>query len=267
MCVSEQVSVRPDRRTYIGGSDARIIMGNDPERLIALWRQKRGEACEDDLSDNLPVQLGLATEALNRAWFERRSGHRVGDVQLFLRHVSRDWMGATLDGRVMSDGSVFEAKFALPWNFSEAAAAEKHYPQLQHNMLVTGARTAHLSIVTGGGQWHHVEVEADALYQTVLVQVEAAFWKAVRTGERPRLFDAAGLGTPKAPTRMVDMTGSNAWSVAAAAFLETFAEARRHDAAKSDLKALVPADAREAHGHGVRIRRTRTGALLTDRAI
>ena len=60
----------PRRRFFIGGSDARIIMGDDESALIRLWREKRGEAEPQDLSDNLIVQLGVATEALNRRWFE-----------------------------------------------------------------------------------------------------------------------------------------------------------------------------------------------------
>ena len=51
---------------FIGGSDARIIMGNDEAALVRLWREKRGEVEPEDLSGNLIVQLGLATEALNR---------------------------------------------------------------------------------------------------------------------------------------------------------------------------------------------------------
>ena len=34
----------PDRRAFIGGSDARIIMGDDETALLRLWREKRGEA-------------------------------------------------------------------------------------------------------------------------------------------------------------------------------------------------------------------------------
>jgi predicted phage-related endonuclease len=58
------------RRTFIGGSDARIIMGNDEAALIRLWREKRGEIGPEDLSGNLLVQLGKVTEDLNRAWYE-----------------------------------------------------------------------------------------------------------------------------------------------------------------------------------------------------
>src|SRR5580704_2777721 len=54
-----------DRRRFIGGSDARIIMGEDEGALVRLWREKRGETEPEDLSANLLVQLGSATEDLN----------------------------------------------------------------------------------------------------------------------------------------------------------------------------------------------------------
>ena len=127
-----------DRRYFIGGSDARIIMGDDEAALIRLWREKRGEVEPEDLSGNLVVQLGLATEDLNRRWYEANTGQVVIDVQRKIRHPVLRWMGATLDGRVQGSDAVFEAKFMLPWSFSEEAAAEKYMPQLQHNMWCGG---------------------------------------------------------------------------------------------------------------------------------
>jgi predicted phage-related endonuclease len=70
-----------NRRSFIGGSDARIIMGDDETALLRLWREKRGEAEPEDLSGNLIVQLGSATEELNRHWYERNTGYAVTAVQ------------------------------------------------------------------------------------------------------------------------------------------------------------------------------------------
>src|SRR5262245_4528222 len=86
------------RRAFIGGSDARIIMGTDEAPLVRLWREKRGDSEPEDLSDNLLVQLGAATEELNRSWYERNTGQRVGSVQRRVRHSTIPWMVATLDG-------------------------------------------------------------------------------------------------------------------------------------------------------------------------
>src|SRR5271165_237499 len=112
------------RRHFIGGSDARVIMSADETALIRLWREKRGEVEPEDLTNNLVVQLGVATEALNRTWYERYTGRTVTDVQRWIRHPVNRWMAATLDGMVEDIDAVFEAKFMLPWSFSEEAAAE-----------------------------------------------------------------------------------------------------------------------------------------------
>ena len=74
-----------ERRYFIGGSDARIIMGNDEAALIRLWREKRGEIEPEDLSGNLVVQLGLATEELNRRWYQANTGQVLTDVQRQIR--------------------------------------------------------------------------------------------------------------------------------------------------------------------------------------
>src|SRR5256886_4664345 len=77
-----RISPQPlKRRSFTGGSDARIIMGSDEAALLRLWREKRGEPEPEDLSGNLIVQLGLVTEPLNRHWFERNTGHLITQVQ------------------------------------------------------------------------------------------------------------------------------------------------------------------------------------------
>jgi predicted phage-related endonuclease len=185
-----------DRRTFIGGSDARIIMGDNEPTLNRLWREKRGEAQPEDLSDVLIVQLGTVTEDLNRRWYERNSGCTVTGVQRHIRHPVIKWMAATLDGLVEPSGAVFEAKFMLPWTFSEEAAAEKHMAQLQHNMWVANARSAVLSIITGGGKWVEIAVHADPLYQHLLLTAEKKFWRCVMSGEQPGLLRLCGKRFP-----------------------------------------------------------------------
>jgi predicted phage-related endonuclease len=250
-----------DRRSFIGGSDARIIVGKEESPLLQLWREKRGEVEPRDLSGELIVHLGLATEDLNRHWYERNSGNKVGAVQKHTKHRAFSWMAATLDGLVEPSGAVFESKFMLPWSFSEEAAATKYMPQLQHNMLVAGTSKSVLSIITGGGKWVEISIGADPLYQTVLLAAEKAFWRAVQTGEVPRLIDAEPSRPKIEAIRIVDMTGSNSWAEFAALFCSTRQAHGDHERAKTELKALIPEDAREAMGHGVRARRSKAGAV------
>jgi predicted phage-related endonuclease len=207
--ISQRNTLRAERRYFIGGSDARIIMGDDESTLLRLWREKRGESEPEDLSGNLVVQLGSVTEDLNRRWYEFNTGLKVRDIQKHVKHPVLRWMAATLDGVVDGTNAVFEAKFMLPWAFSEEAAAAKHMAQLQHNMWVIQSRSAALSIITGGGKWVELTIQADPLYQHLLLTAERKFWRCVENGETPYLF---GIETPK----------------------------------------LMPEDAKEAAGHGVR---------------
>ena len=253
-----------NRRTFIGGSDARIIMGADEAALIRLWREKRGEVGPEDLSSNLIVQLGKVTEDLNRSWYERNTGRTVGDVQRLVKHSAIPWMAATLDGIVEATRAIFEAKFMLPWSFSEEAAAEKYMAQVQHNMWVTHLRSAVLSIITGGGKWVEIMIPMDPLYLSVLVSAEKKFWRCVLSGEPPHLINAEPPRPRIEAIRIVDMSSSNSWAEFAVLFRNTRSAFLDHERAKSELKALMPEDAREAIGHGVKAKRSKSGAVSFD---
>ncbi len=253
-----------DRRSFIGGSDARIIMGSDEATLIRLWREKRGEVEPADLSGNLIVQLGSATEELNRTWYERNTGQRVISAQRHVKHSMIPWMAATLDGVVEGLGAIFESKFMLPWSFSEEAAAEKYMAQLQHNMWVTHLRSSVLSIITGGGKWVELTIPMDPLYLSVLVSAEKKFWRCVQSGEVPHLINAEPPRARIEAVRIVDMTGSNSWAEFATLFRSTRIAFLEHERAKGELKTLMPEDAKEATGHGVRARRSKAGAVSFD---
>ena len=174
-------------------------------------------------------------------------------------------MAATLDGRVEATEAVFEAKFMLPWNFAEESAAEKHMAQLQHNMWVTSVPLRPvLSIITGGGKWVEMTIPADPLYQHLLITAEKKFWRCVQSGEPPRLF---GIEPPRLrleAVRIVDMSSSNSWGELAATFRQTRAAHEQHETAKSELKKLMPEDAKEALGHGLRAKRSKSGAVSFD---
>jgi len=173
-------------------------------------------------------------------------------------------MAATIDGRLQGIEAVFEAKFMLPWSFSEEAAAEKYMAQLQHNMWVVAARSAVLSVITGGGKWVEITTHADPLYQHLIVTAERKFWRCVENGEPPRLF---GVEPPKPrieAVRIVDMSNSNSWAEFADLYRSTRQAFLDHERSKAELKALMPEDAKEATGHGIRAKRSKSRAISFD---
>jgi predicted phage-related endonuclease len=239
-------------------------MGDDEPALLQLWREKRGEIEPEDLSSNLIVQLGSVTEGLNRRWYERNTGQVLTEVQRQVFHPVKRWMAATLDGMVEGTGAVFEAKFMLPWSFSEEGAAEKHMAQLQHNMWVTASRSSVLSIITGGGKWVEMTIHADPLYQHLLLTAEKKFWRCVQDGEPPRLFGVEPPRPRVEAVRVVNMSASNSWAELTASYRRTRMAHQEHESAKTDLKKLVPEDAKEAIGHGLRAKRSKSGAVSFD---
>jgi hypothetical protein len=131
-------------------------------------------------------------------------------------------------------------------------------------MWVVAAGSAVLSIITGGGKWVEIRVHADPLYQHLLLTAEKKFWRCVQTGEPPSLF---GIETPRPrleAVKVLDMSSSNSWAELATAYLQTRVAHQDHEVAKAELKKLVPKDAKEAVGHGIRAKRSKSGAISFD---
>jgi predicted phage-related endonuclease len=255
---------RNARRDFIGGSDANTIMSGNPDRLIRLWREKRGEIEPEDLSDNLAVQMGSFTEPLNVAWFEKNTGNIVQDGGRIVSHPKIAYMRATLDGMVydpLSDEclGVFEAKHCGVRN-TDAELFERYVPQLTHNCLCASETVAFLSCFKGNGDWCLMEYELDEAYAAALIEAEAHFWACVQSGEPPAPLPPPPMPKPKG-VKVYDMTGQNEWASLAVEYVETVLPAQRHEAAKKGLKDLVPDDASQCTGHGVTINRTKAGAL------
>ena len=175
------------RRSAIGGSDANVLMSGDPGAVLHLWRVKRGEAESERLDDVLPVMLGQWTEDFSRQWFEKQTGLRVVDAGTSCRHPDHEWMACSVDGLIRHAGgrlTVFEAKHCS----ARATAPEliaRYTPQVTHNMLVTGADDAVLSVIYGNNRWEAYSIELDLFYAAELLEAEREFWDCVQSGRRP----------------------------------------------------------------------------------
>ena len=249
------------RRSFIGGSDARIIMGDDEAALLRLWREKRGEVEPEDLSGNLIVQLGSCTEELNRRWYEANTGQIITDIQKHMPpsrsaldggHPRRAGGGKRRGVRSQVHAAVVVLGRSRGREIYAAVAAQ---------YVGRNGQKAVLSVITGGGKWVEIKTHADPLYQHLIVTAERKFWRCVENGEPPTLF---GVEPPKPrieAVRIVDMSSSNAWAEFAAIFARTQPAYLEHEKAKAELKTLMPEDAQQAIGHGVRAKRSKSGAI------
>ena len=255
------------RRLGIGGSDATIIMGGDEEKILRLWREKRGEVEPENLDDVLPVQIGVWTEEGHTNWFERKTGKRVKCRQENVVSKEHPFMRCTLDGVIppldeslsysYADCAVFDAKHVNQFAKKDEPA-RKYFWQMQHNMLVTGASTSFLSVIFGTFDWEYFQIDAEPLSQAQLIAAERAFWACVETGDPPCVIN---VPAPVEAVKRVDMTSNNRWGSAANVWLSNRGYAKAFEQAVKDLKELVDADVVEATGHGITASRSRAGAI------
>ena len=131
-------------------------------------------------------------------------------------------------------------------------------------MLVANTSKSILSIINGGGKWVELAIEADPIYQAVLIAAEKAFWRSVKEGHSPTLFDCEPPKPRIEAIRVVDMNASNSWAELASLYLQTRDAHLDHERAKAELKVLMPDDAKEAMGHGIRAKRSKSGAVSFD---
>jgi predicted phage-related endonuclease len=248
------------RRLGIGGSDANILINGDDAAIIRLWREKRGEAEPEDLTWVLPVQIGIATEELNLAWFHHETQEIITLVNHMVTSRKHPFMRATLDAATAT-GAVVEAKHVNPYSNMDEVVA-RYTPQLTHNMVVAEADTAYLSVIKGTQEYFVQKVTLDPFYADALIEQEAKFWACVQSGESPRsLPPPPQPPKPLEDMRTVDMSKSNTWAVEAQNWLQNREAAKTWDSAAKSLKAATEADVRRAWGAGVEVVRNKAGSL------
>lgn len=253
------------RRLGIGGSDANIILSGDPARIIALWEEKLGRREPEDLSWVLPVQMGSATEELNAAFYAHATGRAVTSRNSAETRHDRPWMRCELDGRTFTaagDDAIFEAKHVNAFSTIEDVV-QRYMPQLHHNMHVANVRHAVLSVFVGTLKHEIFEVEMDDFYLAALLDAEQAFWRCVETETPPEGCEPPPPAPPIAfdKLREVDFSGSNEWASNALDWLANKDAAKTFDKAAKSLKALVEPDVGKATGHGIVIKRSKSGSL------
>ena len=184
--------VKFDRRTGIGGSDATRLYEGD---WYQLWSEKVGETPPVDLSDVLPVQMGIHTEPFNISWYEKQTGKKVIRQQEFLTHPKYDYMYAHIDGVVSQliqekDKNIFPQEAILECKHTNAFSnpqkcLDKYIAQIQHYMMVSGFNKAYMSVFFGNMKYDIIEVEANEMFQKKLIAAEVLFWYYVKNKKAP----------------------------------------------------------------------------------
>jgi hypothetical protein len=216
-----------------------VCMQGDPKGLYA---KARAHAVRMSPGSMHPTSRRSTRNCAWRPWTPKSTADAVL-AELRRGHPVIRWLGATLDGVVVETSAVFEAKFMLPWSFSEEAAAEKHMAQLQHNMWVANVKTAVLSIITGGGKWVEIPIAADSLYQHLLLTAEKSSGGASKRVSLRACSEWSRHGSSSRRFVLWTMSTLNSWAEFAGTFLRTRDAYAEHERAKAELKALITEDA------------------------
>jgi|SRR6185436_13895454 len=257
MLSPDQIRQRVGKLT---ASRVACLMTGDAEKIMNLWRDLVGDPnfVEEDLSDVWAVQLGACTERLNLDWYEKRTGKplsRRGDVVL---HPSYPWAAATLDGWDDDMAAPVECKHVGGFEPSEKII-ERYMPQMQWQMIVTGATKCVFSVIAGAREPVIDVIELDQTYAHELLERACAFMLCVETMTPPVALPA--VVAPVKAEIAYDMRENNEWGSFAAVWLANKQAAKDHAAADKSLKALVPPDAIKAFGNGITISRNKAGSL------
>jgi hypothetical protein len=252
------------RRTCLGGSDANIIIGADPDRVLALWRFKTGLEEPEDLSDNLAVQMGTWTEGLNLHWYAKMTGRTVGGKGRRVTHPKYGHLRVTLDGETEIEGvpCVIDAKHTSPFNFDMETLIARYQPQLALSMECLGYQKAQLSVFAGNSKWEASRViERDPFYAAAIIAKLNEFWSHVQSKTPPVEIEPVEPPTPVALMRKVDLSTSNMWVAHEEEYLATEDHAKRHDDAAKTMRSMVDPDVCEARGRSLMAKRDKRGAL------
>lgn len=247
-----------ERLKGLGGSDANILMGGDQAAILRLWEEKIGQREGDDLSWVLPVQIGIATEALNLRWLAHISGFDITTDQTHVQHKEYPWMRCNPDG--LTAMHLVEAKHVGQFQDMDKIV-QKYMPQLHHNMACCEKSKSLLSIFKGTMDHYWYEVAFDEWYGADLIDRERVFWECVLDKTPP--FDMPAVAPPVQPDkwRVVSFEGNNDWAFSALDWLENKTAAKKFELAAKNLKTLVEPDVGEAFGHKIEIKRSKAGAL------
>ena len=171
-----------DRKQGIGGSDATRLYEGD---WYQLWSEKTGETESADLSDVLPVQMGIHTEPFNISWFEKLTNLKVDGKQETFFHDKYPFMYAHVDGLILGDDkAILECKHTNAFS-NPKKVADKYKAQLQHYLMVAGYPKAYVSVFFGNMKHEIMEVTEDKDFQDKLQNAEILFWHFVTTKKAP----------------------------------------------------------------------------------
>lgn len=238
-----------DRRTFIGGSDAPVIIGLSAWKSpYELYLEKTGQAPQPDLSEVERVQWGILLEDVVAKEFARRQGVKIQRVNK--RQVSKKypWMVAQIDRRIIG-GGILEVKTtdisqSTQWGLEDTEEIPPtYYVQVQHQLMVTEQEFAQVAVLIGGNRMKIYTIKRNDEYIALLAEAEKVFWYRVQTRTPPEPIDPDEAALRWASTKSAPVEGTPIHGALAAEYLAINNQIKeleaRQDAIKLELQNVL----------------------------
>ena len=264
------------RKKKLGGSEINIIASRNKEKIHNLFLEKTDQKEPDDLTLIWPVIMGHITETVNLEWTEHYLQTTINMRQQVIEGNKNPFMRCTLDGVIenyKNKIAVIDAKFTLGRPVKDEAWGDviprliRYYaPQLHWNAyllqeyLDKPVEYGLLSFIRGGDKPILEEMQIDTAYQEELIELGKYFMNCVDLGFEPDEIPTTTDFVPQADLVPVDMESDDRWRSFALQIIQTAGANKIFKESSDNIKKLVPPNASEATGHGVKIKVQRNGS-------
>lgn len=248
------------RKGKLTASMIGMLMRGDETEIYNLWRLVSGDPSyeEPDFSDNWPVQLGVASEAINIEWYRKKIGpvSRCGEV---VTHAN-GWAACTLDGWDVDNAIPIQAKHVIQYK-KIGDVLDFYAPQHHWEMFVNKTKRIGSTVIIGSLEPVVNFVPYDEEYGAAIYKRAESFMNCVQTMTPP-----VKLPELKAPVRPEDyrtesMLGNNEFAAFAADWLENKEANEKFEASKIGIKSLIAPDVGLAYGYGIKAKRDKRGSI------
>lgn len=178
------------RRSGIGGSDAAAIAGMSPwSTALDVYNDKvLGIAKQFDSSAEQRLWIGHEIEPIMRKRFTLDIGFDVEQRHAVFQSARWPVALANIDGWLPGKEAIWECKTTNARNAHhwEHGVPEWYACQVHHYMYVMDVRAAWVTVLIGGQEIRHYEVEYNPMLETLILDAEKIFWKMVEDKAPPK---------------------------------------------------------------------------------
>jgi putative phage-type endonuclease len=189
----------PDRRRFIGGSDAGAILGLSPwKSRYELWLEKTGDPIPEDPKKAKIFRRGKVLEPYILEMLRNEKGIVASAVNVRSIDPEHPFLACETDATTDEDEDV-ELKTVHPFAAKEWGEEETdeippvYTAQALHGLMITGKKSRVVAALIGADDLRVYRVERDEPTIAAIRQAELDFWQLVQTRTVPAELNLSDL--------------------------------------------------------------------------